>query len=152
MVSITTILLFIFGVGFFGMGAYLFGKWVFSVDQKIVKARKALGTIASGLKARGMKKIPDLLQDIAFDDWEQMWEKAEDLAALFEAGADAVLKEFDQADDNNLKARLSTPEGRAFIAALLQDATQATDPAITQAVTAAVKTVATAATIAAVAV
>lgn len=142
MISITTILLVLFGVGFFFLLAYVAGKWVFSVDQEVVKVRRALGSIAAALKTRGMSKIPAFLLDLSVDDWKGMAEKVKAFAALCDQGEEAILKEFDQAADSVIKSRMLTPEGRAFIAALLQDAAQATDPAVTKAVAVGLTTVA----------
>ncbi len=146
-VSLTSFLLVAFSVGFFGLLAYVSGKWFFAVDQEVIKIRRAAAVVAANLKEQGWpEEITSALIDVSVNDLASMGEKLHDLAILFEKGDKAIMSKLSVIADRVLDAKLKTPEGRALLAAKLQDVAQATDPSITKAIAA---TVAKAAMIAA---
>lgn len=98
-------------------------KWVFQKDTEAEKRRTAAFHLATTLKAKGLKRIPGFLGKYAVGDLSGMFSDIHDLAKLvMEGGEDAILKEFEDVYKNVLAAKLATPEGRAYIAALMTDA------------------------------
>jgi hypothetical protein len=101
--------------------AYYVGRWFFKLDEKIEDRRRAAGQLAIALAKVGLKRIPEFLLCYSVGDYSGMGEKLIELVRLFLSGEAAVLDEFADVFDNVLKAKLSTEEGRAFIAAKLAD-------------------------------
>ena len=105
-------------------------KWAFKTDTKIENRRRGAADLASSLKGLGLKKIPAFLIDYSVGDKSGMIHKIGQLAELFLDGEAAVLAEFKDVFMNLLEAKLSSEEGRAFIAARLADRVTDIDTAV----------------------
>lgn len=101
-------------------------KWLFTKDTEVENRRRAAFHLAGTLKGFGLKDIPEFLGDYAVGDYSGMFDKIHQLATLvLKGGEDAVVKEFSQVYSNVLDAKLATSEGRALIAAKLDEAVKA---------------------------
>lgn len=116
------VLVLVVAVGFLG------AKWLFQKDTVVENYRRSAGKLAAVLTSYGLVKIPDFLIDFSVGDVSGMAEKIKQLAQMFLAGEDAVVKEFDQVFERVLVQKLRTEAGRALIAAKLQDAVLPSDP------------------------
>lgn len=105
-------------------------KFAFKKDTAKEERRRAAAHLAATLKGLGLVDIPEFLTDYSVGDYSGMYEKIHDLAKLvLKGGEAAVLKEFATVFKRLLDAKLTTEEGRAYIASLLKDATPAPVPA-----------------------
>lgn len=120
------ILVLVVAVGF------LAAKWLFQKDTETENRRRGAGHLAAVLTSYGLVKIPEFLIDYSIGDYSGMAEKVKELAKMFLAGDDAVVKEFDQVFERVLVKKLQTEAGRTLIAAKLADAVLPTDTAVVQ--------------------
>lgn len=126
MLSLNTlvILALIAAVGFLG------AKWLFKKDTEIENRRRGAARLAASLKAYGLVRIPEFLIDYSVGDYSGMAEKMKQLAEMFMAGDDAVVKELDAVYERVLAEKLKTEAGRALVASKLADAKKASDPSV----------------------
>jgi hypothetical protein len=109
------------------LAMYYLARLLFRTDTAIENRRKAAGQMAIVLGRLGLKKIPAFLIDYSVGDYSGMANAIVELTKLFLSGEAAVLEEFAEVGDNVLTARLSTEEGRAYIAARLSEAAKEGD-------------------------
>ena len=110
-----------------GAVAIYLGTLLFKVDTKKEGRRRAANQLAGVLRALGLKKMPEFLEDYGVGDYSGMAEKIKELAKLFVNGQDAVVTEFSKVFESVLDAKLSTEAGRAYVAAKLEQATEPDD-------------------------
>jgi hypothetical protein len=110
--------------------AFVVGRLLFRFDTKVEDQRRNASRLAGILSALGLRKLPEFLLDYSVGDYSGMAEKIGELVRLFLEGEGAVVKEFSQVFDSLLAAKLSTEDGRAYIAAKLADATLSGDPTV----------------------
>jgi hypothetical protein len=115
-----------------GAVAIYLGTLLFKTDTKKEGRRRAANQLAGVLRALGLKKTPEFLEDYGVGDYSGMAEKIKELAKLFVNGQDAVVAEFGQVFESCLTAKLTTETGRAYVAAKLEDATKTTDVSTVQ--------------------
>jgi hypothetical protein len=65
--------------------------------------------------------LPQLLEDFAVGDVQDMVEKIHDVCKVVDAGSDAIVKELEQTYENVLAKKLATPEGLAYIKAKIAE-------------------------------
>ena len=107
---------------FAALGMYYIARFLFRKDTAVEDRRKAAGQLAIVLGRLGLKKIPDFLVDYSVGDYSGMANDIVELTKLFLSGEAAVVEEFNEVYANVLTAKLSTEEGRAYIAARLAEA------------------------------
>lgn len=112
--------------------AFAIAKWAFGKDTEIENRRRGAARLAAKLQAYGLKKTPEFLIDYSVGDYSGMAKKIHDLAELFMSGDEHVVKELDEVYQRVLEAKLMSADGRALIAAKLQDAVKVSDPASVQ--------------------
>jgi hypothetical protein len=112
--------------------AYWVGTFLFKKDTEKEDRRRAANQTAGVLRALGLKKTPEFLEDYGVGDYSGMANKIKELAKLFLTGQDALVAEFGQVFESVLDAKLKTETGRAYIAAKLEDATKVTDASVIQ--------------------
>jgi hypothetical protein len=91
------------------------GKWMFGVSEKMVQKKKAAQVLATELRANGLKIIPQLLEDFAIGNVNDMLQKIYDLSKLVESGSDAIKKELEETYESVLDAKMQTAEGMALL-------------------------------------
>lgn len=106
--------------------------WLFRKDTAIENRRRGAIKLASMLRGYGLKRIPAILEAYGVGDYSGIVHEVADTVRLFEAGPDAVTKEFEQVFDAVLSVKLQTEAGRAFIAAKLTDAIKPADASAIQ--------------------
>ena len=109
---------------------YYLAAWLFKKDTESENRRRGAVKLASVLSALGLKKIPKFLEDYAVGDLSGMAHSIKELVELFVNGEEAVLAEFSQVFESCLVAKLKTETGRAYVAAKLSDAAEASDPSV----------------------
>jgi ribosomal protein L30/L7E len=107
--------------------AFFVGKFLFQKDTEVENRRRAAAKLAGTLRALGLRKTPEFLEDYAVGDYSGMAEKIKELVKLFANGEQGVVEEFSQVFDSVLAAKLKSESGRAFVAAKLEDAVKETD-------------------------
>jgi len=105
------------------VAAYFIGMRIIRFDTRVEKRRRAAQKLAIKLGTLGLVKIPEALGDYSIGDYSEMGEKFIDIVKLFCSGEEAILAEFAQIFSNLLRAKLTSEEGRAYVAAMLADAT-----------------------------
>lgn len=110
--------------------AIYIGTVLFKADTATEDRRRAAAKLAGVLRALGLKKTPEFLEDYAVGDYSGMAEKIKVLVKLFLDGEDAVVNEFGSVFESVLAAKLKSETGRAYVAAKLEDATKVTDVSI----------------------
>jgi hypothetical protein len=98
---------------------YEVGKWLFGTNQKLQAKKRAAQTVATKLRKKGLKLLPQLLDDFVVGDISDFLARLQDMAKLVEAGNDAIDKELDETFEAVLDAKLTTAEGAALISAKL---------------------------------
>ena len=111
-----------FGVGKAGVGL------IYKRDVAQEDRRRGAAQMAMKLSELGLKKVPAFLIDYSVGDYSAMAAKLKDVGSTFLAGEGQVIEEFGKIFENVLEAKLKTPTGRAYIAAMLRDATRSEDP------------------------
>jgi hypothetical protein len=113
--------------------AYYLGTFLFKKDTEKENRRRGAAKLAGVLRAQGLRKTPQFLEDYAVGDYSGMAETIKELVKLFvNDGSDAVVAEFSQVFESVLAAKLGTETGRAYVAAKLEDATKVTDASTIQ--------------------
>jgi hypothetical protein len=97
------------------------GKWLFGANEKLMTRKRAAQKLAGILRDNGLKLLPQLLEDFAVGDVQDMVEKIHDVCKVVDAGSDAILKELEQTYENVLAKKLGTPEGLAYIKARIAE-------------------------------
>lgn len=105
-----------------GVLAYFVGKWYFKKDEEKEDRRRAAGILAIELAKVGFVKLPAFLVDYSVGDYSSMLYKLKTIVELATSDPHAFMREFDTVASRVLDAKLSTPEGRAVLAAKLQEA------------------------------
>ena len=122
----TSLIIFVLGFVLAGMIAREFVKWYLKVDESIVKQRRDAQDLAKEFHNVGLSHIGGVLNDAAVGALGDMFEKIHNLAVAVKAGGkDVILRDCDRIFLAALHSKLSTPEGRAYIAVLLAEATPA---------------------------
>ena len=103
------------------LGFYQGAKWLVKTDTKVEDRRRAAAKLAGVLSGIGLAKTPEFLIDYSVGDYSGMGDKLVKLVELFTSGEEAVLAEFGRVFERCLDAKLSSGEGRSYIAAKLQD-------------------------------
>ncbi len=111
-------------------GGYAGVKKLVKKDTEVEDRRRGAANLAGVLKSKGLKKIPDFLISYSVGDYSGMANDIKDLAKLFLDGEAAVLAEFKDVFTNLFEAKLSSEEGRTFIAARLADKAEETDTTV----------------------
>jgi hypothetical protein len=93
------------------------GKWLFCQNAKLMEKKRAAQVLAGRLRVAGLDKIPALLENFARGDVQDMVEQIYDLGKLIAAGSDVIEKELEATYENVLHAKMSTPEGLAYLKA-----------------------------------
>lgn len=115
-----------------GILAYALVQWLFKKDTEIENRRRAAAQLAATLKGFGLVHIPEMLISYSVGDYSDLAERIHFWAKLLLAGGEeAVLKEFKQIFDRVMDAKLSNPEGRAYVAARLAEASKPATPSPT---------------------
>jgi hypothetical protein len=109
-----------------GVCAALLVKVFLRKDSARCNKHKGAGLMAGSLKAHGMNRIPAILMDYSQYDWQGIGKKFESIYELFQQGEDVVLAELSAVFKSVLKETVKTEEGRAYVAAVLAEATKAT--------------------------
>ena len=102
-------------------------RFLFRVDTATEDRRKAAGQLAIVLSKLGLKKIPAFLICYSVGDYSGMAQAIIELTKLFLSSEAAVVEEFAEVFGNVLTAKLSTDEGRAYVAARLADSVKKGD-------------------------
>lgn len=123
-----TLLAILFGF----IAAYFLGrdliKRATTVNSELAARRRAAAHLAGVLKTYGLDRLPAILADYGVGDYVAMYDKIHNFATVVGSSEEAVLKEFSQIFQNVLTAKLTSEDGRAFIAAKLAASAPAVDP------------------------
>lgn len=103
-------------------------KWLFKKDTEIENRRRSAAKLAGELTALGLVRLPEILVDYSVGDYSGVGKHVHDFIELLKGDKNAVLKEFSEVFDRLLYVKLQTEDGRALIAAKLEDATKDSDP------------------------
>jgi hypothetical protein len=105
-----------------GVTAFFVGKWLYSKDEAAEDHKRAAIRVSSLLTSMGLVRLPRVLECYAVNDWSQL---AVELKMFAELALDekAVAAEFESVFKNVLAKKSATAEGRAYIAAVLTEAT-----------------------------
>lgn len=124
------LIIFVLGFALAGMVAREFVKWYTKVDDAAVGQRRAAQDLAAEFNNIGLTTIGAFLNDFAVGAALDMVAKIHNLAIAVKAGGkEVILKDCDKIFKAALDAKLRTPEGRAYIASLLTEATPPKTPA-----------------------
>ena len=93
------------------------GKWLFGANTKVTEKRRAAQTLAAALRDNGLKLLPQILEDFAVGDVNDMLQRMHDVAKMVEQGNDAIVKELEATYENVLDKKLATPAGLALVQA-----------------------------------
>jgi len=125
----TPIVIAVLSFALFGILALEFVKWVSKKDDALVEQRRAAGALAAEVRNVGLIDFADFLADYSIGAYPDMYAKIHELATAVKLGGkDALLKNADTIFKTVLAYKLATPEGRAWITALLSEATPAAAP------------------------
>lgn len=87
-----------------GVVGVLGGRWAFRKDTEVEKRRKSAGRLAGTLRSKGLKHIPEFLEDYSVGDYSGMAEKIHEAAVLMDDPT-AAAKAFDDLADKIIAAR-----------------------------------------------
>lgn len=109
------------GVVAAGVGKYVWDWW-FKKDEESEDRRRAYAGLSRILAAYGLKRIPTLLDDLAFVDISDFLANVYAVATLFQQSPEVVVKEFDDVFSNVLAVKLKDPAQIAWIEAKIAEA------------------------------
>ncbi len=109
-------------VAYFAIAALL-AVVCLAVWSKVSKRHKDAYHIAVLLRGFGLTDIPEVLEDYAAGDLPGCAVKLATMRRVYLKSPDAAAAEFKKVFDSCLEAKLSTPEGRAYVQTLLANAT-----------------------------
>jgi hypothetical protein len=96
-------------------------KWLYRKDEKIEDQRRGAFKLAGEMRAKGMSWMPDLLEDYAVGDYDNIGTKLVKVGML--AHNDAALKaEFDTVFATLLKSKFQDADAKAQLEDLLEEA------------------------------
>lgn len=104
------------------VAGYFVTKWAVKVDTKVEDRRRAANRLAGVMRSLGLRQTPEFLEDYGVGDYSGMGDKIVRLVELFASGEAAVVAEFEKVFERCLVAKLATEQGRAYLAAKLQEA------------------------------
>jgi len=104
-----------------GVAAYFGIKWVVSKDTEVEARRASAYELAKKLEQYGLRIIPRIPAAYAVGDYSGLIATLIEVAKIFLAGDEAIVKELEQTFDKVLSVKLSTPEGRALLEAKLAE-------------------------------
>ena len=92
--------------------------------KKTSSVKRAAQSLAIALREVGLRKLPEVLEELVVGDVPSLLENIQSLAKLVHEGHDTILKELDGTFNRVLEAKLRTPEGRAVIKARVEEIEQ----------------------------
>jgi hypothetical protein len=98
------------------------GKLLFTGKKNLTGMRKAAQDLAIALRKAGLEIIPVHLEAFAVGDVDDLLEGVKELSIMLKSGNGVILTELDSTFERVLGVKLSSPEGRALIAAKLAEA------------------------------
>jgi len=108
-----------------GAAGYFGVKWFLSKDTEVEARRASAYELAKKLESYGLRHIPTIPAAYALGDYSGLVQKVVEVARIFLAGDEAIVKELDQTFDRVLSVKLATPEGIALLKAKLAEAEKA---------------------------
>ena len=90
-------------------------------------------TLAIILREHGLKRLPAVLEEFVGGDVDDLFESIKEFAVMLKGGNEAIVKELDGTFERMLYIKLSTPKGRAVLAARLVEAEKIAEAAKTAA-------------------
>lgn len=98
------------------------GKLLFKTKKDLTGLRKAAQSLAIALREHGLRRLPEVLEAFTVGEVDDLLQNIREFAIVAKSGNEAILKELDGTFERCLGVKLSTPEGRAVIAARLAEA------------------------------
>jgi hypothetical protein len=98
------------------------GKWVQPKAEKLQEVKKDALELAIQLRANGLRVFPSMIEALVLGDAMDLVKKVHDFSQVAKNGNEAIVKELNATFDRVLEEKLKSPEGRAVIAARLQEA------------------------------
>jgi len=95
------------------------GKWLFGAKKNLTHTRRSALALAVSLREMGMKRVPEVIEELAVGEVSDLLEALRDMSKLMKAGNETILKELEGTFERVLDVKLSTPEGRAVVKARL---------------------------------
>lgn len=120
----TSVLLGIMAFALFGFIAREVVKWGTKEQAGLVERRRTAASLSAEFKNVGLAKVAEFLECYSVGDLGGMYDRIHELALVVKAsGKDAILKDAEGIFKTVLNSKLNTSEGRAWISALLIEAT-----------------------------
>ena len=108
---------------------YEAAKWLFSVNEKVAQKKRDAQILACHLRQNGLKVLPAILEDFVVSDVPEMLRKIGDIVKIIDSGNDVIERDLQATFDAVLDAKLSRPEGLAYVASKVAAAQAAQAPA-----------------------
>lgn len=103
------------------LAAYVLIRVYCFLDARREKRREAFAKVAFVLQEYGLVRLPKMLLAYSTGNYSDFFKQVAKLADLLDDGSDVVVKEFDQVFARVMDKKLTTPEGKAFIRARVDE-------------------------------
>ncbi len=105
-------------------------KWLLAADTKKEERRKLAMKLAQLLQSYGLTRIPAILLAYSVGDYAGIMHEIKVTVDVFLSGEAAVATEFGKIFERVLKAKLSSPEGIAYIESKVVEAKKIAEDAV----------------------
>lgn len=110
-----------------GIAAFVVGKVIFKVDERVEDRRRSAMRLAGRLRELGFTRLPPLLEDYAVGDYSGVTGKIRELTDLFGDEKERQA-EFEKVFRLILEAKFKDPEKRGSLLKLVDDLRAVNDP------------------------
>jgi hypothetical protein len=115
------------GLAVLGVAAFVVGKLIFKVDERVEDRRRSAMRLAGRLRELGFTRLPPLLEDYAVGDYSGVTGKVRELTDIFGDEKERQA-EFEKVFRLILEAKFKDPEKRGSLLKLVDDLRAVNDP------------------------
>jgi hypothetical protein len=115
------------GLAVLGVAAFVVGKLIFKVDERVEDRRRSAMRLAGRLRELGFTRLPPLLEDYAVGDYSGVTGKLRELTDIFGDEKERQA-EFEKVFRLILEAKFKDPEKRGSLLKLVDDLRAVNDP------------------------